>query len=615
MTAQVQPVRFFEKRLACGTCVFESEFGFILNCNFKKSGLFRVRNLGGLKAHFGLGFSLGDELGFAESLGNVEGEPERRRAISYKNGPPPTATPSVPSTTQLTPIQHPIPDKRIGARASSNYNVAYRENLKRQITPTQLMTEARPLPLGVPAFRPIPKTATVPVAQIAQRRSNIAVDTPNPRVRLNNKLVESYSDPLKSNRTFHVANPTVSQPLAVPAFQAMPNSVARLAAVTKSITSAEDRILHTHPNYLQFEEPKFDLKDVTVEELAAAANVTVDTIKHAIYVREQQMKAEHRAMLAAKLRQEFVRTSTTARTTTTTTTTSAPLPAIKAPVMMNWAQPQDALDNQNIRENVAFESKMSKVMNAPREYYPVGYDKNFDDNFKSKVDLPPTSFSCGKQKHFPGLYADTDLGCMVFHVCALTDDGLVRKSFLCPESTLFDQTILKCNWWFYVDCSASKSIYDSNIPISKSYQLMKSLTYFSKYNKNSDNDGGDSGLDIQTLRDSMAEEENESNARNVDSSSIKVSDKARSFIIRAEETTVAPVVLQNTVINPTLETKRVQLTNEITPTKSDIEESTTVQIVTPQPVYDRLAELKAKLDSIKAASSQLTTTTQQTNEA
>ena len=54
-----------------------------------------------------------------------------------------------------------------------------------------------------------------------------------------------------------------------------------------------------------------------------------------------------------------------------------------------------------------------KVMNAPKEYYPVGYDKNFDDNFKSKVDLPPTSFSCAKQKHFPGLYADTDLGCMV----------------------------------------------------------------------------------------------------------------------------------------------------------------------------------------------------------
>lgn len=169
-------------------------------------------------------------------------------------------------------------------------------------------------------------------------------------------------------------------------------------------------------------------------------------------------------------------------------------------------------------------------MNAPKEYYPVGYDKNFDDNFKSKVDLPPTSFSCAKQKHFPGLYADTDLGCMVglkkteisfffslvnvyifcfffkvFHVCALTDDGMVRKSFLCPENTLFDQTILKCNWWFYVDCAASKSVYDSNIPISKSYQLMKSLTYFSKFNqnKNSDGDYKDGGLDIQTLKESM----------------------------------------------------------------------------------------------------------------
>lgn len=52
-------------------------------------------------------------------------------------------------------------------------------------------------------------------------------------------------------------------------------------------------------------------------------------------------------------------------------------------------------------------------MNAPKEYYPVGYEKNFDDNFKSKIDLPVTSFNCGEQRHFPGLYADEDLGCMV----------------------------------------------------------------------------------------------------------------------------------------------------------------------------------------------------------
>lgn len=55
-------------------------------------------------------------------------------------------------------------------------------------------------------------------------------------------------------------------------------------------------------------------------------------------------------------------------------------------------------------------------MNAPKEYYPVNYDKNFDDNFTSRVELPDTSFSCGDQKHFPGLYADEDLNCMVSEV-------------------------------------------------------------------------------------------------------------------------------------------------------------------------------------------------------
>lgn len=62
---------------------------------------------------------------------------------------------------------------------------------------------------------------------------------------------------------------------------------------------------------------------------------------------------------------------------------------------------------------------LGKVMNAPKEYYPVGYDKNFDDNFASRVELPDTSFYCGDQKHFPGLYADEDLGCMVSTCCGL----------------------------------------------------------------------------------------------------------------------------------------------------------------------------------------------------
>ena len=45
------------------------------------------------------GFSLGDELGFAESLGNVEGG--RRRSIGYKNGPPPNAIGVLPGNQQV----------------------------------------------------------------------------------------------------------------------------------------------------------------------------------------------------------------------------------------------------------------------------------------------------------------------------------------------------------------------------------------------------------------------------------------------------------------------------------------------------------------------------------
>lgn len=37
------------------TCVFNSEFGFTFDCKFAKTSLFRVRNLGGAKAHFGFG--------------------------------------------------------------------------------------------------------------------------------------------------------------------------------------------------------------------------------------------------------------------------------------------------------------------------------------------------------------------------------------------------------------------------------------------------------------------------------------------------------------------------------------------------------------------------------
>ncbi|CAB0020837.1 unnamed protein product [Nesidiocoris tenuis] len=82
----------------------------------------------------------------------------------------------------------------------------------------------------------------------------------------------------------------------------------------------------------------------------------------------------------------------------------------------------------------------NRVMNAPKEYYPASYDKNYDDNFTSKVELPETSFSCGDQKHFPGLYADEDLGCMKTAEISLFTNSRgrsIKNLLISPKSQTF----------------------------------------------------------------------------------------------------------------------------------------------------------------------------------
>lgn len=165
------------------------------------------------------------------------------------------------------------------------------------------------------------------------------------------------------------------------------------------------------------------MKGHTVEELAAAANVTVDVIRAAIKVRQQQLMNEKR--YASKLKktvgnyatgqttpattEKVTSAITTQPTTPRTTTPFVPKTKVSKYRMAGGHKVSGTLRERRFYLSIAF----SQVMNAPKEYYPVGYDKNFDDNFKSKVDLPSTAFHCGDQKHFPGLYADQDLGCMV----------------------------------------------------------------------------------------------------------------------------------------------------------------------------------------------------------
>ncbi|CAH0773157.1 unnamed protein product [Bemisia tabaci] len=408
------------------------------------------------------GFSLGDELGFRESLSNLEAT--RRRSVdtgrsanllalfdnSKKEGKDDAAvssrsfSPRVQGSKQgfrsavaATGVATVPPFKPIaGAGGPGNLSRPARLSGAGATGPGTAPAAAAAAAVPVPSFHKLPPSIaqmpTIPAAAVA--------------------AVPALAIPAvqSANRRYAIvgSGSPVSNDLATPV------SGVGVGVVSPSLNLVK----------LGAIDPQTLIMGHTIQSLAKASNISVDSLIMAIRARQQQQQL---------LQQQIQMTSVTPAPTTTTTTTTQMTTTMAA----KTAAP--------IRAKYAL-SGAHKVMNAPKEYYPVSYDKNFDDNFTARVELPETSFSCGDQKHFPGLYADEDLGCMVFHVCAFTDDGLVMKSFLCPESTLFDQTILKCNWWFYVDCKASKKLYDSNIPVSKSYQLMKALAFFSSYN-NSNN--------------------------------------------------------------------------------------------------------------------------------
>ncbi|CAB0041238.1 unnamed protein product [Trichogramma brassicae] len=431
-------------QIISGTCVLNSDFGFSFSCALKKSGLFRIRNLGGVKGYFGLGLSVGDELGFADSLTNLDSGSSSRRSA-------------------------PDSARRAG---HATYYTMMNPFLARQAGRSP----------ALPPFKPLPNGGSRPMAQqpehqrlVVQNNNSSSSSQANAlRTMPSPTFAELQEDVLKQQQRVQQEAKLKQQQ------QQQPNQQEVLAAYmlkqqrTQQLEAMKQQhnqpkvnkmtLMSLHPivasesanQPLRDQEKRQSMPSLpslapiqsmepSLKALAEASNITLEALEAAISLRQQQLLQKQQGPPA-----------------TTTTTTLAPVKS----------KPSN--------------TGATKVMNAPREYYPVGYDKNFDDNFASRVDLPDTTFYCGDQKHFPGLYADEDLGCMVFHVCALTDEGLIMKSFLCPESTLFDQTILKCNWWFYVDCKASKSLYDSNIPISKSYQLMKALAFFSAY-KSHDN--------------------------------------------------------------------------------------------------------------------------------
>uniref|UniRef100_A0A6P7FT19 Uncharacterized protein LOC114330741 n=1 Tax=Diabrotica virgifera virgifera TaxID=50390 RepID=A0A6P7FT19_DIAVI len=500
------------------TCVLESDFGFTLNCGFKKSGLFRVRNLGGVKAHIGLGFSVGDELGFKESLTNSESNKRRSASVSKL-------------TAQLIQAQQAQQEAKKRNMMAQSGNIAPADSRigvgsVEVVTPLAMgeVSKSKKSSIVVPPFRPIPpaderfsgqKEAPTAVQGTYGNPSDTEIMAV---IAVPKKNIQMHAQKKNSNDNFAVRilpTSATSHNEIIPQMNSIASPTNQMFAHNDTFFDENDDMDIQQPVQLPVKPKPSPTTPRYVNKYANSVGKVMNAPKEYYPVGydknfddnfASRVELPETSFYCGDQKHFLLPTSATSHNEIIPQMNS-----IASPTNQMFAHNDtffDENDDMDIQQPVQlpvkpkpspttpryinkYANSVGKVMNAPKEYYPVGYDKNFDDNFASRVELPETSFYCGDQKHFPGLYADEDLGCMVFHVCALTDDGLIMKSFLCPESTLFDQTILKCNWWFYVDCKNSKKLYDSNIPISKSYQLMKALTFFSAYkndNKNKTND-------------------------------------------------------------------------------------------------------------------------------
>ncbi|XP_043220056.1 uncharacterized protein LOC122380717 [Amphibalanus amphitrite] len=80
---------------------------------------------------------------------------------------------------------------------------------------------------------------------------------------------------------------------------------------------------------------------------------------------------------------------------------------------------------------------------------------------------PPTSFNCDEYE-YPGLYADVEADCQLFHFCP--PRGLGRSAngedrpaaFLCTPGSLFNQQYGVCDHWFNVVCERAPQYYGLN---------------------------------------------------------------------------------------------------------------------------------------------------------
>lgn len=95
---------------------------------------------------------------------------------------------------------------------------------------------------------------------------------------------------------------------------------------------------------------------------------------------------------------------------------------------------------------------------VPNSYHVSAVPGEAGRDYPALATVPPTSFSCPAHPH-PGLYADEEAGCQVFHICQ--SSGL-HHSFLCPNGTVFNQQFFVCDWWYNFACERAQRFFELN---------------------------------------------------------------------------------------------------------------------------------------------------------
>ena len=175
-------------------------------------------------------------------------------------------------------------------------------------------------PLGVPRFKKLPQDPK-------KATENVMFITPTQKP-TTSSIIRSVVNAYPSKSFEETASSNVNVVSVIPSFQVLPYSTSNKF---ETLTIVE-------PSPPEEDLPSVDLKGHTIEELAAVANVSVETIKSAIKLRQQQMLvekkiqksvADKKKILEPLTMQTTLQSTTVEKTTESTTQSSTTTTNIK----------------------------------------------------------------------------------------------------------------------------------------------------------------------------------------------------------------------------------------------------------------------------------------------